>query len=499
MPPPADLDELLDRVRKSGLAPMAEVEAIAAAAADHPAGRWTPPDLLDRLVRDQVLTPFQADRIAAGKYKGFVLGSYVILGRVGGGGMGQVYLAEHAEMRRLVAVKVLPVPLTEEPLARERFLREARAAAALDHPHIIKVFDLNREGRLLYLVMEYLIGVNLQELVARDGPLSVEAAVSVAAQVCHGLAHAHERGLVHRDVKPANVLLDATGTAKLLDLGLVRSEADVDSRLTAEYGSAILGTADYVAPEQAVNSSTVDDRADLYSLGATLYFLLAGRPLFPEGGAAQKLMWQQWKLPEPLATFRPDLPPGLWEVVAKAIAKRKEDRHQSAVEFAAALAPFGPPDGVRVPPPAGLMPTVPQRRWMTGPSSLPGTSTSLTSIRLDSGTTTTSLTVTRLRQDFYRVSSPSVIFDLPPANSGAAPTAGLANALRPTPPMTAVPTPRRPPNLAVPPPSAVAEPAPPEPTAPEPEEAGVAGPLLAGLTAGMLLTAAIAFVALKLL
>ena len=489
MPPPADLDELLDRVRKSGLAPMAEVEAIAAAG-DRPAGGWTPPDLLDRLVREQVLTPFQADRIAAGKYKGFVLGSYVILGRVGGGGMGQVFLAEHAEMRRLVAVKVLPVPLTEEPLARERFLREARAAAALDHPHIIKVFDLNREGRLLYLVMEYLAGVNLQDLVARAGPLSVEAAVSVAAQVCRGLAHAHDRGLVHRDVKPANVLLDATGTAKLLDLGLVRSEADVDSRLTAEYGGAILGTADYVAPEQAVNSSTVDPRADLYSLGATLYYLLAGRPLFPDGGAAQKLMWQQWKLPAPLATFRTDLPPGLWDVVSKAVAKRKEDRHQSALEFAAALAPFGPADGVRVPPPAGLMPTLPQRRWMTGP---PGTPAPAAAVQLDSGTTATSFTSTRLRQDLRRVSSPSMIFDLPPA----APTVELASGLRSTPAVTPVPAPRRPPNLAVPPPAleAVA----PEPAIVEPAPAPLIGPLLAGVAAGMLVTAGVAFVALKLL
>ena len=404
MPPPADLADLLTRVRKSGLAPMAEVEALAADPTGAPAGVWTPPHLLERLVRDHTLTEFQADRIAAGKYKGFVLGHYVILGRVGSGGMGQVFLAEHAEMRRLVALKVLTVPPAQSPTARERFLREARAAAALDHPHILKVFDLNREGRLLYLVMEYLAGVNLQELVARAGPLSVGAAVSAATQVCDGLAHAHGRGLVHRDVKPANALIDAAGTVKLLDLGLVRSEADADSQLTAASGGAFLGTADYVAPEQAVDSSAVDGRADLYSLAATLYYLLAGQPLFPGGGAAQKLMWQQWREPKPLTVLRTDLPAGLWEVVRKGIAKRKENRYRSAREFAEALAPFALPDGRRVPPPAYLMPRLPRRRWMAD------------------------------------------------AQFASAPTVEMASALTATPLMTPPPIPRRLPPVAAPPP-----------------------------------------------
>jgi len=468
MPPPADLADLLDRVRKSGLAPMAEVEALAADPADAPIGGWTPPDLLDRLVRDHTLTEFQADRIAAGKYKGFVLGSYVILDRVGSGGMGQVFLAEHAEMRRLVALKVLSTPVTEEPLARERFLREARAAAALDHPHIIKVFDLNREGRLLYLVMEYLAGVNLQELVARAGTLSVEAAVSAATQVCHGLTHAHERGLVHRDVKPANILLDAAGTAKLLDLGLVRSEADVDSRLTAEYGSAILGTADYVAPEQAVNSSAVDARADLYSLAATLYYLLAGRPLFPEGGAAQKLMWQQWKEPTPLPELRPDLPPGLWNVIQKGIAKRKEDRHATARGFALALAPFAP-EGLRVPPPARLLPRLPQRRWMAAPPGpTPSVNGPASAVRLDSGRATANLSVTRLRIELQR----QVL--------SSAPTVEAASALTQTPPMTPIPARRQlyAPEVSLPP--------------------RRRWPLLVGVLAAAAVTAATAFVTLRL-
>ncbi|MGL6077069.1 MAG: serine/threonine-protein kinase [Fimbriiglobus sp.] len=413
MPPPVHVPELLDRVRMSGLCPIADVEALMAEGTPPPGG-WTPPELLERLVAWQLLTTFQADRIAAGKYKGFVLGSYVILDRIGGGGMGQVFLAEHAEMRRLVALKVLSVPNPEDTVARERFLREARAAAALNHPHIIKVFDLNRESRMLYLVMEYLPGLNLQEYIGKHGPLSLAAAASIAHQVALGLGHAHEMGLVHRDIKPSNIIIDATGTAKILDLGLVRSEADVDSRLTAQYGNAILGTADYLAPEQAVNSSNVDIRADLYSLGATLYFLLAGRPLFPEGRTAQKLMWQQWKEPEELTNFREDLPSELVQLVKKSIAKQRENRFQTPAEFVEALAPFV---GEKVQPPAEFMPIVPQRRWMTRTDTA-----SSAVIRLESEVGVTSGSLAKIKLETRRLTTS--VMSLDPA----------ITALKPTPP-----------------------------------------------------------------
>ena len=197
--------------------------------------------------------------------------------------MGQVYLAEHARMRRLVALKVLPVFSSDDHVARERFFREARAAGTLDHPNIVRVFDLCQEGKLLYLVMEYVEGVSLQAVVGRYGPMPVEAACHYARQVAFGLQHAHELGFVHRDIKPANLLVDRLGVAKILDLGLVRSEADREAGLTKQLDNRILGTADYVAPEQAMDSSEVDIRADIYSLGATLYFLLAGRTAVPGG------------------------------------------------------------------------------------------------------------------------------------------------------------------------------------------------------------------------
>src|SRR5262249_26744384 len=158
----------------------------------------------------------------------------------------------------------------EDVVARERFFREARAAAALDHPNIVRVFDLCQEGRLLYLVMEYVDGLSLQALVSKRGPLDVMAAANYARQVAFGLQHAHSLGFVHRDIKPANLLLERTGVVKILDLGLVRSEADAATALTKQLDNkSILGTADYVAPEQAVDSSRVDIRADIYSLGAT--------------------------------------------------------------------------------------------------------------------------------------------------------------------------------------------------------------------------------------
>jgi serine/threonine-protein kinase len=327
-------DPLLDRVRRSGLVLPAELDAFLAT---RPAGG----DLLAGLVAERHLTPFQAEQLAAGKYKGFRLGQYVILAPLGAGGMGQVFLAEHAAMRRLVALKVLLVPRAADPINLERFLREARAAATLNHPNIVRVFDLNRDGRANYLVMEYVEGVNLEELVRAAGPVSPAAAADYARQVAAGLQHAHERTLVHRDVKPANVLVDRAGGVQLLDLGLVRYDSEHDSQLTFRSGDkSILGTADFLAPEQAVDSSAVDTRADVYGLGATLYYMLAGRTLFPDGRTSQKLMWQQWRTPDPIQLVRPEVPEGLAAVLTKALAKRPDDRFQTPGEFEAALAPF---------------------------------------------------------------------------------------------------------------------------------------------------------------
>ncbi|MFO0849331.1 MAG: serine/threonine-protein kinase [Gemmataceae bacterium] len=347
-------DPLLDRVRRSGLVLPAELDAFLAT---RPAGG----DLLAGLVAERHLTPFQAAQLAAGKYKGFRLGQYVILAPLGAGGAGQVFLAEHSAMRRLVALKVLLVPRAADSVNLERFLREARAAATLNHPNIVRVFDLNQDGRVHYLVMEYVEGVNLDELVRAAGPVPPAAAADYARQVAAGLQHAHQRSLVHRDVKPANVLVDRAGGVQLLDLGLVRYDSEHDSQLTFRSGDkSILGTADFLAPEQAVDSSAVDTRADVYGLGATLYYMLAGRTLFPDGRTSQKLMWQQWRTPDPIQLVRPEVPDGLAAVVAKALAKWPDDRFQTPGEFEGGRWPRSSPARARRRP---SVPPVPPRRW----------------------------------------------------------------------------------------------------------------------------------------
>jgi serine/threonine-protein kinase len=353
MPAPTTTDQLYECLRKSGLVPPATLDALLS---DVPADGG-PRAVLDRCVAAGALTPFQADRIAAGKYKGFVLGGYVILDRLGGGGMGQVYLAEHSAMRRHVAVKVLASAGGPENVALERFLREARAAAVLNHPNIIRVFDLRQDRQVVYMVMEYVPGVNLHHLVGRIGPLDPRVAAHYGRQVALGLQHAHEHNLVHRDVKPANLLVAGDGTVKILDLGLVRFAGQTDSKLTSLVDKTILGTADFLAPEQAMDSSSVDTRADIYSLGATLYYLLAGRALFPDGKTAQKLLWQQMREPIPLRKVRPDVPEGLAAVVHRALRKDVRDRFQTPTDLAAALSKWAtgpvprPESGVLPPPP----------------------------------------------------------------------------------------------------------------------------------------------------
>lgn len=352
MPPPSTVSELLDRVRRSGIVSADRLDGFVAA--NQSVGTsWTIPSILERMVDTGLITRFHSEKLAAGKYKGFQLGNYLILDQIGTGGMGQVYLAEHTNMRRLVALKVLPVFSADDAIARERFFREARAAGTLDHPNIVRVFDLCQEGKLLYLVMEYVEGISLQGVVGRHGPLPIEIAADYVGQVAFGLQHAAELGFVHRDIKPANLLLDRFGVVKILDLGLVRSQADNEAGLTRKLDNKILGTADYVAPEQAINSSDVDIRADIYSLGATFYFLLTGRTLFPEGRTAQKLVYQQIREPVPVHHLRHEVNPDLSSVVHRMLQKRPADRYQTPEDVFNALAPFVP-EGVPPPDPSWM-------------------------------------------------------------------------------------------------------------------------------------------------
>lgn len=296
------------------------------------------------LVRHNELTLWQAQKLVQGKHKGFLIGKYKLLSLLGRGGMSSVYLAEHTVMRRRCAIKILPFKQVRNAAALGRFYREAQAVAALDNPNIVRAYDVDRivEGgtEIHFLVMEYVDGRSLQQVVDEDGPLPIADAVDYARQAANGLAHAHSVGVVHRDVKPSNLLLDESGTIKLLDLGLARIFADTSeqSSVTIEHQQTVLGTADYLSPEQAVDSHGVDHRSDIYSLGCTLYFLLTGHPPFPEGTLTQRLLAHQNKTPVPLLQSRPGVPASLVAVIDRMMAKQPEDRFQTADEVHKALA-----------------------------------------------------------------------------------------------------------------------------------------------------------------
>jgi serine/threonine protein kinase len=333
------LDHFLQVLQRSGLVERSRLDALLEAQKSAPTDAGS---LAALLVRDGILTSFQARQLLAGKSQGFtILGKYKILDILGTGGMGKVYLCEHMMLRRLVAVKVLPQTKTASPTAVERFYREARAVAALDHPNIVRCFDVDRDGAVHFMVMEYVDGVGLDNLVQHHGPLSAPRMAHYIRQAALGLQHAHEAGWVHRDIKPGNILLDRSGVVKLLDLGLARLFADVGDNLTQQHNErAVLGTADYIAPEQAVSSHEVDIRADIYSLGCTAYFLVAGRAPFREGTIAQKLIWHQVREPESLSHLKPETPAELVAVVQRMLAKDPGQRFQTPADVVAALEPW---------------------------------------------------------------------------------------------------------------------------------------------------------------
>jgi serine/threonine protein kinase len=341
MPSPSSSAEFLDLVQKSGLV---EDKRLTAYADKLRADNAFPADakaLSAQMIRDGILTHFQAEQILLGKWRRFNIGKYKVLERLGSGGMGSVYLCEHKLMRRRVAVKVLPTAKAADPSALERFYREARAVAALDHPNIVRAYDIDEDDKLHFLVMEHVDGSSLQDIIKKTGPMDYNRAAHYISQAALGLQHAHETaGLVHRDVKPGNVLVDRTGLVKLLDMGLARFFYDEDDILTKKYDENVLGTADYLAPEQATDSHNVDIRADIYSLGATFYYCLTGRTPFAEGTVAQKLIWHQTRMPKPIRGFRNDVPEGLLTVIDRAMAKDMAQRYQLPIEFAEALGPW---------------------------------------------------------------------------------------------------------------------------------------------------------------
>jgi serine/threonine protein kinase len=362
MAAPSSVADLLDLVRQSLPLDPSRLDSYVAELRHSAVLPAKPQELAGLLVRDGFLTAFQADHLMRGRRPKFLIGKYVILDRLGAGGMGAVYLCEHLQLERLVALKVLPADQAEDPGALARFIREAQAVAALNHPNIVRAYDVDVEGKTYFLVMEYVDGVNLQDLVTRHGRLDPTRAAHYISQSAEGLQHAHQAGLVHRDIKPANLLLSRTGVVKVLDLGLARFFHDDEDALTKEHsGQAILGTADYLSPEQGRNSHNVDIRADLYSLGATFYFLLVGRAPFADGTLNQKLIRHQMKTPTAVRKLRPDVPEAMAMVISRMMAKDAAGRYQTPADVVAALAPWTQ-TVLRPPAPAELPPLRPTAR-----------------------------------------------------------------------------------------------------------------------------------------
>jgi eukaryotic-like serine/threonine-protein kinase len=307
-------------------------------------------EIAKALVSWKLLTRFQAKMLLLGRNSGFFLGPYRILDQLGQGGMGRVYKAMHQTMNRVVALKVLAPQMVSTARAHQLFLREVQAAAQLSHPNIVMAFDANyTEGRH-YLAMEYVDGPNLERFVKKHGSLPVGLACEIIFQAANGLHYAFEKGMVHRDIKPANLLLHSepgteTIQVKILDFGLARlqhAEKGTTSTIVAKENT-VMGTPDFLSPEQSKDLHKVDIRSDLYSLGCTFYYLLSGTVPYPGGQTVDKLIRHHNELARPIEELRPDVPKKIANIVRKLMAKKAEDRFQTPDELMDALAPHAAP------------------------------------------------------------------------------------------------------------------------------------------------------------
>jgi serine/threonine-protein kinase len=311
------------------------------------AGFAEPAELAEDLVHRGWLTVYQAKELFLGKERDLIVGPYIVLELIGCGAMGRVWKARHRRLDRLVALKIVRPEYVNNAAALERFHHEAQAAARLSHPNIVSIFDADRDGEHLFLAMEFVPGVDLAELVKQSGALQVGVACTYACQAAAALQHAYERGLVHRDVKPSNLMrTEDHSQIKILDMGLALLNNPYDrppTAVDAHPSACVMGTPDFMAPEQTLDSAQVDIRADIYSLGCTLYFLLAGQVPFPQGDLALKLMNHRQTEPEAIERRNPGVPAELGDVVRRMMAKKRADRFQTPAEAGAALEAFRKP------------------------------------------------------------------------------------------------------------------------------------------------------------
>ncbi len=327
------------------------------------AGFDTPQALTRYLVQANWLTVYQAKHLFEGHATRLMVGPYCIVDRLGEGGVSDVYKGWDSRKSRYVALKVMRQDLACNADAVRQFERELQAVTRLNHPNIIKTHDAGQTGASLYFAMEYVEGTDLSKVVQLSGALPISETCDYIRQVAAGLQYAHTMGLVHRDIKPANLYLlhppgynaptpgvtwkrPADPVIKILDWGLARLQhaegaSDLSGSCSPNHEEGMLiGTADYIAPEQARNPQLVDIRADIYSLGCTFYYLLTGQPPFPGSSLMQKLIQHQQAEPPPVQSLREDVPDELAAIVKKMLAKQPEDRYQIPLAVAVPLRRF---------------------------------------------------------------------------------------------------------------------------------------------------------------
>ncbi|MBS0267121.1 MAG: serine/threonine protein kinase [Planctomycetes bacterium] len=322
--------------------------------------------LAKELARQKKLTVFQANAIYLGKTQGLILGNYVLLDRLGAGGMGMVFRAQHRRMKRFVAVKVLPKAGKKDPEVFLRFQRELEAAAKLTHPNIVAAYDADEHNGTHFLAMELVEGIDLARYVKEHGPMPGDKALNCILQAARGLEYAHSQGIVHRDIKPANLLIDKNSVVKILDMGLARFDeknsraSDSGTNVAISQSGDFMGTVDYASPEQALDSRQAGPASDLYSLGATWYFLVCGEPMFVRDTPMARIMAHREAQAPSLRDKHPEIPPQIDAIYQKLVAKRPEDRFRNATELLEALAQWRTLPGTTRPTGGGTVDGVPQ-------------------------------------------------------------------------------------------------------------------------------------------